>query len=131
MRIAVIGSRNFNDYEYFKIEFKIFLEELSIKEYKIISVGAKGADAFGAKYAKENNKEIVEFLPDWEKYGKKAGFLRNNTIWNNAEIGIAFWDGKSTGTAHSFEISKKQNKILKVINYNTKECWYLNNSEEW
>ena len=131
MRIAVIGSRSFYDYEYFKIEFKIFLEELSIKEYKIISGGAKGADAFGAKYAKENNKEIVEFLPDWEKYGKKAGFLRNNTIWDNADIGIAFWDGKSTGTAHSFEISKKQNKILKVINYSTKECWYLNKSEEW
>lgn len=131
MRIAVIGSRNFNDYEYFKSEFEKFLKELDIKEYKIISGGAKGADAFAAKYAKENNKEIVEFLPDWEKYGKKAGFLRNNIIWDNADIGIAFWDGKSTGTAHSFEISKKQNKILKVINYNTKECWYLNNSEEW
>jgi hypothetical protein len=131
MRIAVIGSRNFNDYEYFKSEFEKFLKELDIKEYKIISGGAKGADAFAAKYAKENNKEIVEFLPDWEKYGKKAGFLRNNIIWNNAYIGIAFWDGKSTGTAHSFEISKKQNKILKVINYNTKECWYLNKSEEW
>lgn len=131
MRIAVIGSRNFNDYEYFKSEFEKFLKELDIKEYKIISGGAKGADAFAAKYAKENNKEIVEFLPDWEKYGKKAGFLRNNIIWDNADIGIAFWDGKSTGTAHSFEISKKQNKILKVINYNTKECWYLNKSEEW
>ena len=131
MRIAVIGSRNFNDYEYFKSEFEKFLKELDIKEYKIISGGAKGADAFAAKYAKENNKEIVEFLPDWEKYGKKAGFLRNNIIWDNADIGIAFWDGKSTGTAHSFEISKKQNKILKVINYNTKESWYLNKSEEW
>lgn len=42
MRISVIGSRNFNDYEYFKSEFEKFLKELDIKEYKIISGGAKG-----------------------------------------------------------------------------------------
>jgi hypothetical protein len=131
MRIAIVGSRNFNDYTLFKKEFELFLEENNIKNYKIISGGAKGADNFAKIYALENNIEIIEFIPEWEKYGKKAGFLRNNTIWDNADIGIAFWDGKSTGTAHSFEISKKQNKILKVINYNTKESWYLNLSEEW
>ena len=42
-------------------------------------------------------------------------------IWNNSDMGIAFWDGTSTGTAHSFDITKKQSKILKVINYITKE----------
>ena len=39
MRIAVIGSRNFNDYEYFKIEFKIFLKELDVN-YSLINEGA-------------------------------------------------------------------------------------------
>lgn len=131
MRIAVVGSRNFSDYTLFKKEFELFLKENNINVYKIISGWSKGADYFGKKYAHENNIEIIEFIPDWEKYSKKAGFLRNNDIWNNSDIGIAFWDGKSTGTAHSFEITKKQHKILKVINYNTKESWYLNLSDGW
>ena len=131
IRIAIIGSRNFNNYIMFKREFLLFLQENNITEYSIVSGGANGADSFGAKFAKENKKQIVEFLPEWDKYGKRAGFLRNNTIWDNSDIGIAFWDGKSTGTAHSFEITKNQNKILKVINFTTNESWYLNKPVMW
>ena len=131
IRIAIIGSRNFNNYIMFKREFLLFLQENNITEYSIVSGGAKGADSFGSKFAKENKKQIVEFLPEWDKYGKRAGFLRNNTIWDNSDIGIAFWDGKSTGTAHSFEITKNQNKILKVINFTTNESWYLNKPVMW
>ena len=131
IKIAIIGSRGFSDYEYFKSEFELFLKENNIKDYKIVSGGARGADTFGRNYAKSQNNEIIEFIPNWEKYGKRAGFLRNYDIWDNSDIGIAFWDGKSTGTAHSFEITKKQNKTLKVINYITKESWCLNKPEIW
>ena len=131
IKIVIIGSRDFSDYGYFKSEFELFLEENNIKDYKIVSGGARGADTFGRNYAKSQNKEIIEFIPNWEKYGKRAGFLRDYDIWNNSNIGIAFWDGTSTGTAHSFEITKKQNKTLKVIHYTTKESWYLNKPEIW
>ena len=33
MRIAIVGSRNFNDYTLFKKEFELFLEENNIKNY--------------------------------------------------------------------------------------------------
>ena len=59
MNIAVIGSRDFNDYEYFKSEFELFLKENNTNNYKIISGGARGADTFGKNYAKENNIEIL------------------------------------------------------------------------
>jgi hypothetical protein len=57
------------------------------------------------------------YLPEWDKYGKSAGFRRNTTIWNNADQGVAFWDGVSRGTAHSFDIAAAQNKPLQIVEF--------------
>lgn len=109
MRVAVIGSRTFNDYG----EVKSVLSTLKIT--LLISGGAKGADSLGEKYAKENNIETKIFYPDWSKHGKKAGFLRNSDIINEAELIIAFWDKTSKGTKDSIDKALKLNKRVLII----------------
>jgi hypothetical protein len=109
MKVAVIGSRDFNDYE----EVKQTLSTINIT--LLVSGGAKGADSLGERYAKEHNIETKIFLPDWEKYGKKAGFLRNTDIINEAELIIAFWDGQSKGTKDSIDKAFKSEKKLLII----------------
>ena len=32
-------------------------------------------------------------------------------------MGIAFWDGESRGTQHSFKLAEKYNKKLKVVKF--------------
>ena len=86
MKVAVIGSRTFNDYE----EVKRSLSAINIT--LLVSGGAKGADTLGEQYAKENNIPTKIFLPDWNKHGKAAGFIRNTDIINEAELVVAFWD---------------------------------------
>lgn len=113
MRAAIIGSRSFNDYN-------LVLETLL--EYEnvittIVSGGAKGADTLGERWAKEKNKEILIFYPDWSKYGRSAGFIRNKDIIENSDIVFAFWDGTSKGTKNSIELSIKLNKELKIIKW--------------
>jgi hypothetical protein len=109
MKVAVIGSRDFNDYE----EVKQTLSTINIT--LLVSGGAKGADTLGERYAKEHNIETKIFLPDWEKYGKKAGFLRNTDIINEAELIIAFWDGQSKGTKDSIDKAFKSEKKILII----------------
>lgn len=109
MNVAVIGSRSFKDYE----KVKQTLSRLKIT--LIISGGAVGADTLGERYADENNIPKKIFLPDWEKYGKKAGFLRNTDIINEAELIIAFWDNTSKGTKDSIEKAEKQGKKVIII----------------
>jgi hypothetical protein len=115
MKLAVVGSRSFNDYK----TLKVVLDELkeSINIHCIVSGGANGADTLAERYAKENNIPIEVYKPDWNKHGKAAGFIRNSDIWNNSDLGVAFWDGKSKGTKHSFGIAKKQKKDLYVFDY--------------
>jgi uncharacterized protein YeaO (DUF488 family) len=113
--IAIIGSRTFDNYPLLKkiMDRLIFKYE----NVTIISGHANGADKLAEQYAKENNLDKKIFLADWGKYGKNAGYIRNHTIWENSDLGVAFWDGESKGTKHSFEISKKMNKPLYVFNY--------------
>lgn len=112
MTYAIIGGRDFNDYE---------LVNSTMSQYKditsIVSGGAKGADSLGAKYAFDNDIKLITHLPDWEQYGRGAGFVRNKLIIDDADVVIAFWDGKSKGTKNSIDTTKKQNKQIEIVEY--------------
>ena len=109
MKIAVIGSRTFNDYELVKETLSTFTISL------LVSGGAKGADSLGERYANENNIETLIFKPDWKKHGPAAGPLRNTDIVNNADTIIAFWDGESRGTKDSITKAEKLGKEVIII----------------
>jgi hypothetical protein len=101
MRVAIIGSRNFNNYELVVDTLKEYENNITL----IVSGGAKGADTLGERWAKEKNKEVLIFHPDWNKYGKSAGIIRNKDIIENSDIVFAFWDGISKGTKNSIDLS--------------------------
>lgn len=115
MKLAVVGSRSFNDYDCLSKELDRIRKKQNIT--LIVSGGANGADRLAEQYAREHNIEILILKAEWGKYGKRAGYIRNVEIWNNSDFGIAFWDGKSRGTKYSFEIAKKQGKYCKIFTY--------------
>ena len=110
MKLAVIGSRDF--------ENMVMLNEILLKHKDeltlIISGGSKGADALAEQWAKDNGIETLIFRPDWSKYGRSAGVVRNHDIIKSCDLCIAFWDGKSKGTASSIRLCKKYGKTCKV-----------------
>lgn len=114
MKLAIVGSRSYNNFndltnEIYNIEINGFpLDE-------IISGGAKGTDSMAKCYALERNIPIIEFLAEWDKYGKSAGYKRNVHIVDACDKLIAFWDGQSKGTKHSIDLAEKAGKLLKVI----------------
>ena len=112
MKLAIIGSRTFQDEVLFKkslVSFKDITE--------IVSGGAKGADTWAEVYAKENNIPFTLFKPDWKRYGRGAGIIRNTEIINYADEVIAFWDGKSKGTKDSIDKAHSLNKKVHIIYY--------------
>jgi hypothetical protein len=110
MKVAVIGSRSFTDYE----RLTQVLSGMAVTE--IISGGAQGADTLAERYATTHGIPTLIFKPDWKKYGRAAGPIRNKDIINNAEVVVAFWDGKSKGTLSSIKLAEKNDKeLVKVI----------------
>ena len=112
MKLAIIGSRTFNNYELMKTEVFPFIN-CDI----ILSGGAKGADNLAEKFAHQNNKKIVILKPQWHKFGKSAGLIRNIEIVKQSDLIIAFWNGQSKGTKHSIDTAKKMKKRIITILY--------------
>jgi hypothetical protein len=111
MKLAIVGSREFNDYEFLKQA----LEPIKDKVTLVVSGGAKGADSLGERWAKENNIPTQIFYPDWGKFGKSAGFKRNVEIVDNCDAVVAFQINDSKGTQHTINISKEKGKKVKVF----------------
>ena len=114
----VVGSRTFNNYSKLRQTLDYLL--LNHSTIVIVSGGAVGTDSLAKQYAKEKGYVFIGFPAQWDKYGKSAGYIRNEQmhkfIAKQAKRGvIAFWDGKSKGTQHSFKLAKKYNNIIKII----------------
>lgn len=117
-KVVIAGSRGFSNYKLLKDECDAFLKEKK-KEYNIIIVsgGAKGADKLGEKYSVDSGFNLEIYLADWKKFGKSAGFRRNEQMSKIADALIAFWNGESHGTKHMIDICEKKGIEVKVVNY--------------
>ncbi len=123
-RILIVGSRSLRHYELVRQTIGRFLIQQNVpnEAVEIVSGGASGADALAEEFAKRNHLGLTVFAADWEKHGKSAGFIRNEEMHRYiAETPnracFAFWDGSSSGTAHSFSLAEKYKNPLQIITY--------------
>lgn len=116
MKLAIIGSRTFNNYEFLENEINNLIKKEQIDIDCIISGGANGVDKLGELYADIHKIKTEIYYADWSK-GKKAGFDRNHDIIKNSDIVICFWNGFSQGTLHSINLTKKYNKKCFIIKF--------------
>lgn len=86
----------------------------------IVSGTARGADSFGERWAQENNIDIIRFPAEWDKYGRRAGYIRNKVMAENAQGLLAVWDGKSKGTYSMIDLATKHGLRIMVFRTDTK-----------
>jgi len=119
MRLAIVGCRSFQNFEFLE---KTLFEKLKMDYItEIVTGGALGADSLGMAFAKKYEIPLTVFYPDWKKYGRSAGFLRNEVIVKNSDHVIAFWDYQSKGTKSTINIAIKElgEDAVTVIDINT------------
>ncbi|MCI8387925.1 MAG: DUF2493 domain-containing protein [Clostridiales bacterium] len=111
MKVAVIGSRklNLSDFGGTLADF------LPPETTAIVSGGAKGIDSCARDWALANGIEIIEFLPDYRRYGRGAPHRRNDEIIAEADLVLAFWDGESRRTASVITKCRNRNVPVRVI----------------
>ncbi len=121
IRILVVGSRSLTNIEYLSVFLDKFISDRGYKneDVEIISGGASGTDALAKRYAENNGLKYTEFPAEWDKYGRKAGYIRNRKMHEYiaqvpCRVCIAFWDGESKGTQHSFSLAKEFDNELVV-----------------
>lgn len=118
-RIIIAGGRDFYDFRKLFMNCFTITTQYSLDKYilQIISGGYKGADELGEEFAEHEGLEVIKFPANWDKYGKSAGPLRNIEMAENADILIAFWNGKSKGTKHMIDVALKKGLEVHVFRY--------------
>lgn len=112
MRVIIAGGRDFDE----KDRLYAVLDSAPFPITEVICGGARGADDLGRCWANDRGIPVKEFIPDWST-GKSAGFIRNAEMAKNADILVAFWDGKSKGTSQMITKAQKENLIVFIFEY--------------
>lgn len=116
--VIIAGGRDFNDYELLKSKcLSLLRNKMDECDVQIVCGCARGADTLGKQFAEEFGLKVLEYPADWDKYGKKAGYLRNEEMAKVGNALIAFWNGKSKGTGHMIDLAKKYKLDIRIVNY--------------
>lgn len=111
MKLIVSGSRSFTDYQ----QVCRVLGEHRQHITQVITGGARGADRLGYRWTWKHQVKHQLFRADWERFGKSAGVRRNHQMAQAGDVLVAFWDGRSPGTAHMVQCMTQLGKPVVVI----------------
>lgn len=113
MKLLVTGSRNIDDMSYV---FSCLLKIMQVFDFDTIIEGdAIGVDRLAGLFAVSHGMKLITRKPEWRRYGKRAGLIRNTEMVILCDKGIAIWDGKSRGTKHCINELRKAKKLLKIF----------------
>ena len=107
MKLAIIGSRTCPP-----VDIETYLKYIPDT---IVSGGAKGADTYAREFAKKEGVKLIEYFPNYDKYGKGVPLERNKLIVDECDCVLAFWDCTSRGTKFTLDYAKEKNKPIKII----------------
>ena len=101
VRVLVCGGRDFNDASMVREILDQVHEDLNIS--CIIEGGARGADRLAGAWALVSGIDREVYHADWNRYGRRAGYLRNVRMANEGkpDLIVAFPGGKGTAMMES------------------------------
>jgi predicted Rossmann fold nucleotide-binding protein DprA/Smf involved in DNA uptake len=107
--VAIVGSRDYPDLKAV-VDYVDTLPEGTV----VVSGHARGVDQVAEDAARKRGLHVISLPAEWEIYGKAAGYRRNEEIVYMADEVVAFYDGKSRGTAHTMRLARNAGKPLTV-----------------
>jgi len=121
LKVAIVGSRAYPRPDL--VKHFVDLMQLSTT---VVSGGARGVDSWAIEAAQARGMQTEVYEADWDGLGKRAGYVRNETVVNVSDYVTAFWDAVSRGTKHTINLSITANKLFRIYlpdgsNIGTKE----------
>jgi hypothetical protein len=113
VRIAIVGSRNYDDLE----AVRYYVRGLELYDV-VVSGHADGVDKAAEKAALDRGMTTDIYPVNWRpsgKFDRAAGMKRNALIVDNCDLVVAFWDGESRGTLDTINKAVKRGKTV-IIN---------------
>ena len=117
MRILVTGGRDYSNQEMVNKILSKLNEFRGIE--MIIEGGARSADSLARNWTRENSIPVKTVYADWNRYGKKAGPIRNQKMLDEEQPDYVLVFPGGRGTQHMKSIAQKVGvKIMEVLGKN-------------
>jgi len=122
-KVALVGSRNINDMDFVERQFFWVLrkEGVDVDDVVIVSGGATGVDTLAQRIARKYGLTIVIHYPQWWRFGKAAGPMRNAKIVKDADVVLAIRTAVSKGTDDLIRKAHIAGKKVYEVLYELKE----------
>jgi hypothetical protein len=114
MRVIIAGSRWIEDRGVF--EAAIAGSGFPITE--VITSNSRGIDRLAETWANERGLPLRIFPVEWNRFGGRAGIMRDQQMADHAEALIAVWDGFSRGTEHMIGLATARGLKVHVQRWN-------------
>lgn len=114
IRLVIAGSRTFTDYPLLCNKLERITSSIGLPNL-VISGTARGGDQMGERWAAEHGIPVKRMPADWNKFGKRAGFLRNEAMAAVATHVVSFIVSGSKGAAMMAAIAKKAGLPTRAI----------------
>lgn len=124
MKIAIVGSRpEYTDSTRRRFTDETIRRHRAVREYVwamddedvLVSGGADGVDGIAEDCFREDlGRRPIILRANWELHGRAAGPIRNKEIVDYCDKVVAFWDGRSRGTASTIRLTRLARKPLEV-----------------
>jgi SLOG family YspA-like protein len=120
MKVIIAGGRDFQNREMMdKVLWDMFAGRIT--EHTFLVGKARGADTVGEAAVRYCGCDVEEYPADWNQYGKRAGFIRNEEMAKAGNVLVAFWDGISKGTWDMIERALSHGLEVHVYRYAPEE----------
>lgn len=116
-RVLVCGSRDFSDRSLVDAKLDEVRARLGGVRMRVISGAARGADTLASQWAARRGVPCDEYPADWDRYGKSAGYRRNERMLaeGRPHLVVAFPQGESRGTRMMMDIAAKAKVAVEEI----------------
>ena len=111
--VLIAGGRKFHDRRWMVRQIEAIVSRNNGSTVRIIHGGARGADRLAGECARDAGLEVGVFGADWDRYGKSAGYRRNEKMARflarkrdaGAHVEVVLFPG-GKGTGHMRQIAK-------------------------
>jgi triacylglycerol esterase/lipase EstA (alpha/beta hydrolase family) len=107
MRVLVTGSRDWDDVDEILWAMRQAWQDLGSQPFVLVHGGARGADSIADAMHRRQGWPVEVFEANWERYGKRAGFIRNHAmVTAGADLCLAFIKNESRGATMAAQLAQ-------------------------
>jgi hypothetical protein len=105
-KVIIAGSRTINNYKIVECCINEVIKQNNLIIDEIVCGEARGVDSLGKQYGINYKIPVKSFFAKWEKFGKSAGYIRNEEMAKYSTHLILIWNGLSKGSRNMFNIAE-------------------------